>query len=187
MQLIKEASPFSVLIFEMHRLPTGQLRTGRNIVEVAPRYWSCDCSCPFRNNKPIATYRDLPDKLKIAKVIPLFKKRNEALIENYWSISLLSSIWNIFERIVLYQLYKYLDDNNYMKLCMKGTFRFLYFLIYPKAVWGVRRSGVKRTVLWFACWRVEHGTCRLGRRYLQIKNGTCSTRTVLSTCNRGTY
>ena len=55
-----------------------------------------------------------------------------------------------------------------------------------KAVWCVRRSGVKRTALWFACWRAEHGTCRLGRRYLQIKNGTCSMRTVLATCNRGT-
>ena len=53
-----------------------------------------------------------PDKLKIAKVIPLFKKGDESLIENYRPISLFSSISKVFERIVFNQLYKYLDDNN---------------------------------------------------------------------------
>ena len=53
-----------------------------------------------------------PDKLKIAKVIPLFKKGDESLIENYRPISLLSSSSKVFERIVFNQLYKYLDDNN---------------------------------------------------------------------------
>ena len=53
-----------------------------------------------------------------------------------------------------------------------------------KAVWGVKRSGVKRTVPWIACWWVENGTCMLRRRYLQIKNGTCRMRTVLAMCNR---
>ena len=53
-----------------------------------------------------------PDKLKIAEVIPLFKKGDESLIENYRPISLLSSISKVFERIVFNQLYKYLDDNN---------------------------------------------------------------------------
>ena len=51
-----------------------------------------------------------------------------------------------------------------------------------KAVWGVRRSGVKRTVPWIACWRVENGTCILRTRYLQIKNGTCSMRTRYLQC-----
>ena len=55
-----------------------------------------------------------PDKLKIAKVIPLFKKGDESLIENYRPISLLSSISKVFERIVFNQLYKYLDDNNFL-------------------------------------------------------------------------
>ena len=57
-------------------------------------------------------YRVFPDKLKIAKVIPLFKKGDESLIENYRPIFLLSSISKVFERIVFNQLYKYLDDNN---------------------------------------------------------------------------
>ena len=39
-----------------------------------------------------------PDKLKIAKVIPFFKKGDESLIKNYRPISLLSSISKVFER-----------------------------------------------------------------------------------------
>ena len=53
-----------------------------------------------------------PNKLKIAKVLPLFKKGENELIENYRPISLLPSISKIFERIVFDQLYKYLDSNN---------------------------------------------------------------------------
>ena len=53
-----------------------------------------------------------PDKLKIAKVIPLFKKGDESLIENYRPISSLSSSSKVFARIVFNQVYKYLDDNN---------------------------------------------------------------------------
>ena len=53
-----------------------------------------------------------PDKLTIAKVIPLVKKGDESLVENYRPISLLPSISKVFERIIFNQLYKYLDDNN---------------------------------------------------------------------------
>ena len=53
-----------------------------------------------------------PKQLKIAKVIPLFKKGEETSIENYRPISLLSSISKVFERIVFNQLYQYLDVNN---------------------------------------------------------------------------
>lgn len=53
-----------------------------------------------------------PNKLKIAKVLPLFKKGENKLLENYRPISLLPCISKIFERIVFDQLYKYLDSNN---------------------------------------------------------------------------
>ena len=53
-----------------------------------------------------------PKQLKIAKVIPLFKKGEETSIENYRPISLLSSISKVFERAVFNQLYQYLDVNN---------------------------------------------------------------------------
>ena len=53
-----------------------------------------------------------PKQLRIAKVIPLFKKGEETSIENYRPISLLSSISKVFERVVFNQLYQYLDVDN---------------------------------------------------------------------------
>ena len=52
-----------------------------------------------------------PDKLKIAKVIPLFRKDDTKSFGNYRPISLLSSILKIFERVAFNQLYDYLTSN----------------------------------------------------------------------------
>ena len=52
-----------------------------------------------------------PDKLKIAKVIPFFKRDDKAKTENYPPISPLSSISKIFEKIVYNQLYRYFTQN----------------------------------------------------------------------------
>ena len=48
-----------------------------------------------------------PDRLKIAKVIPLFKKGDDHVIDNYRPISLLSSISKVVEKIVFIQVYDY--------------------------------------------------------------------------------
>ena len=52
-----------------------------------------------------------PDKLKIAKVIPLFEKDDKAKTDNYRLISLLSSISKIFEKFVYNQPYRYFTHN----------------------------------------------------------------------------
>ena len=52
-----------------------------------------------------------PDRLKIAKVIPLFKKGNPHVFDNYRPISLLPAVPKVFEKIVFKQLYKYLVSN----------------------------------------------------------------------------
>ena len=52
-----------------------------------------------------------PDKLKIAKVIPLYKKDDDRSFGNYRPISLLSSISKIFERVAFNQLYEYFTSN----------------------------------------------------------------------------
>ena len=48
-----------------------------------------------------------PDKLKLAKVIPLFKKDDDKIFGNYRPISLLSSISKVFEKVAFDQLYDY--------------------------------------------------------------------------------
>ena len=48
-----------------------------------------------------------PQKLKLAKVIPIYKKGEKTKLQNYRPISLLPSISKIFERVVFNQLYEY--------------------------------------------------------------------------------
>ena len=48
-----------------------------------------------------------PERLKIAKVLPLYKKDDKELLNNYRPISLLPVILKIFERIIYNQLYSY--------------------------------------------------------------------------------
>ena len=45
-----------------------------------------------------------PDSLKVAKVIPLYKKGDKALLDKYPPISILLSISKIFERIIFNQI-----------------------------------------------------------------------------------
>ena len=62
-----------------------------------------------------------PDKLKIAKVIPLFKKDNPYIFDNYRPISLLPSFSKVFEKVVFIQVYEYFHSN---KLLYKSQYGF---------------------------------------------------------------
>ncbi len=53
-----------------------------------------------------------PDQLKIAKVIPLFKKCEPHLTKNYRPISLLSILNKIIEKLVHKRLYQFLQKHN---------------------------------------------------------------------------
>ena len=53
-----------------------------------------------------------PDKLKIAKVAPLFKKNEDYLFENYRPISVLPSLSKVLERVIHTQLVDYFTKNN---------------------------------------------------------------------------
>ena len=48
-----------------------------------------------------------PSKLKIAKVIPILKKGDELIFDNYRPISILPSISKVFERIIFNQIHSY--------------------------------------------------------------------------------
>ena len=62
-----------------------------------------------------------PDKLKIAKVVPLHKKDDKMKLDNYRPISLLSSISKVFEKVVFNQLTEYFKLNN---LLFEGQYGF---------------------------------------------------------------
>ena len=53
-----------------------------------------------------------PEKLKIAKVIPVFKKGDKENIENYRPISILPVFSKVLERIMYNRLYEYFMNNN---------------------------------------------------------------------------
>ena len=52
-----------------------------------------------------------PDKLKTAKVVPIFKMGRKDLCDNYRPISLLSTLSKILEKIVSIQLTNHLEIN----------------------------------------------------------------------------
>ena len=54
----------------------------------------------------------LPDYLKTAKVIPLFKKGKQELLDNYRPISLLPSLSKIFEKVISNQIHMHFEPNN---------------------------------------------------------------------------
>ena len=52
-----------------------------------------------------------PDKLKIAKIIPIYKKGDKHQIENYRPISILPVISKVFEKVAYNQLFEYFSQN----------------------------------------------------------------------------
>jgi retron-type reverse transcriptase len=51
-----------------------------------------------------------PDKLKTAKVIPIFKKGDPTLFKNYRPISVLSTLSKVLEKIIFTQLSSYFNE-----------------------------------------------------------------------------
>ena len=62
-------------------------------------------------NQSIAT-GVFPDKMKIAKVIPLYKGKQRDLMINYRPISLLMTISKLLEKVIYSHIYKFLEKNN---------------------------------------------------------------------------
>ena len=50
-----------------------------------------------------------PSKLKLAKVLPVFKSEDELDPNNYWPISLLSIFNRVFEKLIYNRLKSFLD------------------------------------------------------------------------------
>ena len=54
----------------------------------------------------------VPDKLKIARVIPIFKGEDEQLVQNYRPISVLPFFSKFWEKIVATYVIEFLEDNS---------------------------------------------------------------------------
>ena len=63
---------------------------------------------------------EVPDTLKIAKVIPIYKSKNKQNIENYRPISVLPAISKVVEKVVFKRLYNFLDINSLISNCQYG-------------------------------------------------------------------
>ena len=61
-----------------------------------------------------------PDLCKIAKVIPIHKKDNPLLCENYRPISLLPIFSKIFEKLIYKRMYKFIEKHNLIYKCQFG-------------------------------------------------------------------
>ena len=61
-----------------------------------------------------------PDKLKVAKIKPLYKKGDTSNFNNYRPISLLPSISKIFEKVIFQQTYSYFEQNNLLYTSQYG-------------------------------------------------------------------
>ena len=62
----------------------------------------------------------VPSKLKIAKVIPLYKTKDPALFSNYRPISLLPFFSKILERLMHNRLYNFLTEHNILAMNQFG-------------------------------------------------------------------
>ena len=57
------------------------------------------------------TTGSIPDELKMARIVPLYKKNSKTHVWNYRPISVLSVISKVFEKVVFMQLSDYLSEN----------------------------------------------------------------------------
>ena len=73
-----------------------------------------------------------PEVLKIAKVIPIYKKKSKLKCENYRPISLLSNIDKILEKIMYKRLYEYFGSNDLiflLQFCFRQNHSTSYALL----------------------------------------------------------
>ena len=64
-----------------------------------------------------------PEQLKIAKVIPIYKKDDDTIFSNYRPISILPAISKIIEKVIYGQMYCYFSQN---KLFSDSQYGFMH-------------------------------------------------------------
>ena len=54
----------------------------------------------------------VPDALKLAKIVPVYKSKDKQCFTNYRPISVLPSVSKIFEKVIFKRLYNFLDKHS---------------------------------------------------------------------------
>ena len=71
----------------------------------------------------------IPDKLKLAKVIPVFKSGDPTLPSNYRPISLLDIFDKLLEKLMVTRLCRFLQQNNILYEYLVPSIYFNYFVL----------------------------------------------------------
>ena len=56
--------------------------------------------------------RTFPDTWKKSNIVPVHKKGDKQIVDNYRSVSLLPILGKLFERIIFNSIFEYLEENN---------------------------------------------------------------------------
>ena len=103
----------SEVIKTIDKLPS---KTSSGVDDISPvllKYIKHEISKPVTLIlKQCLTTGIFPDKLKIAKVVPIYKSDDENIFNNYRPISILPAMSKVFEKIVFNQTYTYFYDHN---------------------------------------------------------------------------
>ena len=57
-------------------------------------------------------FETLPDYWKKSSVVPVHKKDNKQIVNNYWSVSLLSICFKVFEKLIFDAIFEFMIESN---------------------------------------------------------------------------
>ena len=122
-------------------IPTKMLKSSSEI-----------CSVALQNiwNSEILGKLYFPNKLKLADITPVYKKKDPTLVENYRPVSVLTSVSKIFERIIQKQFSNYVDEFLSPYLCgYRKGFNTQYALLSLIEKWkkGLDNKGYAGAIL----------------------------------------
>jgi len=91
----------------------------------------------------------VPDEIKIARVVPIFKSGDVKELTNYRPVSVLPCLSKLFERVVYNRLLEFIETHRILSECQFGfrkniVLNIVYLFLLIKFV----KQGIKATILW---------------------------------------